>query len=139
MERKKIRRLYKYFATIARREGIEQMAVGIFVISDDKLLVIREDGGYGIPKASIGKRTLAEAINTLAREHGLKDPDIIMWIDKIPCVVDEKPTYLLNFAVSGEIEKRKDMVWASDIDLPEIVRRTMQRYWKKLPSPTLPK
>ncbi|VVC03970.1 Uncharacterised protein [Candidatus Bilamarchaeum dharawalense] len=128
MEKKLISRLHKYFYTIARREGVERMAVGLFLISEDKLLVMQNS----IPKAKIGnEETIDQVIEALAKEHGIEDLRVIALIDRVNEIIDGEQVHRLNFAVSGKLQNQEKYVWLSEEELPKQLQKTLENYWKK--------
>ena len=123
-------RLHKYSYTLARRNGTDHIVVGLFLISDGRVLVTFQDGGYSIPKIEIGNKTLNHAIDILAREHEIKDLKVEMWIDRVKETVDERKIHRLNFAVSGKIKRKEKHRWVSQDDLPKDMQKTLEKYWK---------
>lgn len=122
----------RYFYTIARRDGVSHIAIGLFLISNGKVLVIYKDGCYSIPKIDIeDNKTIDQAIDVLAREHGIENFEVEMWIDRIKETIDEKKIHRLNFAISGKIKRTKKHAWVSQDDLPKDMQKTFERYLEK--------
>jgi len=137
MEQKRLERLYRYFFTVARREGVEQIVVGLYLISDSKTLVLWKDGTYNIPRAIVGERTIDQTIKALANEHRIESVKIKMWIDKIKRTIDNKPAHQLNFAIAGKVRKQKHHAWVAHEELKGEIGQTVRKYLKKQ-KPILP-